>query len=64
MPAAIGVVVVVFMVLDGLFANTPIIYGMLASLVVFVVVSLLTPRPSGERIRAWENRLGGSGSSP
>jgi hypothetical protein len=34
LPAAIGVVVVVFMVLDGLFANTPIIYGMLASLVV------------------------------
>jgi SSS family solute:Na+ symporter len=64
LPAAIGVVVVVFMVLDGLFANTPIIYGMLASLVVFVVVSLLTPRPSGERIRARENRLGGSGSSP
>jgi hypothetical protein len=32
--AAGSVVVVVFMVLDGLFANTPIIYGMLASLVI------------------------------
>jgi solute:Na+ symporter, SSS family len=62
--AAGSVVVVIFMVLDGLFANTPIIYGMLVSLVVFVVVSLLTPRPSGERMRAWENRLGGSGTSP
>jgi solute:Na+ symporter, SSS family len=62
--AAGSVVVVIFMVLDGLFANTPIIYGMLVSLVVFVVVSLLTPRPSVERMRAWENRLGGSGTSP
>jgi solute:Na+ symporter, SSS family len=38
-----SVVVVVFMVVDGLFANTPIIYGMVVSLVVFVAVSLLTP---------------------
>jgi solute:Na+ symporter, SSS family len=50
------------MVLDGLFANTPIIWGMLASLVVFVVVSLLTPRPSEERMRTWEQRLTGSGA--
>ncbi len=57
-----SVVVVVFMVVDGLFANTPIIWGLLVSLVVFVVVSLLTPGPSDERIRAWENRLGGSGT--
>jgi solute:Na+ symporter, SSS family len=61
--AAGSVVVVVFMIVDGLFANTPIIWGMLASLVVFVVVSLVTPRTSGERMRAWENRLGGSGAS-
>jgi solute:Na+ symporter, SSS family len=60
--AAGSVVVVVFMVVDGLSANTPIIWGMLASLVVFVVVSLVTPRTSGERMRAWENRLGGSGA--
>jgi solute:Na+ symporter, SSS family len=60
--AAGSVVVVVFMIVDGLFANTPIIWGMLASLVVFVVVSLVTPRTSGERMRAWENRLGGSGA--
>jgi SSS family solute:Na+ symporter len=57
-----SVVVVIFMVLDGLFANTPIIWGMLASLVVFVVVSLLTPRPSEERMRTWERRLTGSGA--
>jgi solute:Na+ symporter, SSS family len=60
--AAGSVVVVTFMVLDGLFANTPIIWGMLASLVVFVVVSLLTPRPSEERMEAWERRLTGSGA--
>jgi solute:Na+ symporter, SSS family len=56
-----SVVVVVFMAVDGLFANTPIIYGMV-SLVVFVAVSLLTPRPSEERMRAWERRLTGSGA--
>jgi SSS family solute:Na+ symporter len=60
--AAGSAVVVIFMVLDGLFANTPIIWGMLASLVVFVVVSLLTPRPSEERMRTWERRLTGSGA--
>jgi solute:Na+ symporter, SSS family len=60
--AAGSVVVVIFMVLDGLFANTPIIWGMLASLVVFVVVSLLTPKPSEERMRRWERRLTGSGA--
>jgi solute:Na+ symporter, SSS family len=60
--AAGSVVVVIFMVLDGLFANTPIIWGMLASLVVFVVVSLLTPKPSQERMRTWERQLTGSGA--
>jgi hypothetical protein len=54
-----SVVVVIFMVLDGLFANTPIIWGMLASLVVFVGVSLFTPKPSEERMRTWERRLTG-----
>jgi solute:Na+ symporter, SSS family len=57
-----SVVVVVFMVVDGLFANTPIIYGMLVSLVVFVVVSLLTPRPSEQHMSAWERRLTGVGA--
>jgi hypothetical protein len=41
-------------------SNNPIIWGMLASLVVFVVVSLLTPRPSEER--TWEQQLTGSGA--
>jgi SSS family solute:Na+ symporter len=60
--AAGSVVVVVFMIRDGLFANTPIIWGLLVSLVVFVVVSMLTPRTAEDRMRAWEQRLGGSGA--
>lgn len=39
-----GIVVVVLMVTEGLFSNEPIIYGILANLVVFVGVSLLTRR--------------------
>ncbi len=52
-----SVVVVALMATRGLFSNDPIIYGMLVSLVIFVVVSLLTPKPSEERMRAWERRL-------
>ena len=59
--AAGSVVVVALMIVDGLFSNLPIIYGMAVSLVVFVVVSLLTPRPSEERMRTWQRRLTGSG---
>ncbi len=52
------------MIADEQFSNLPIIYGMAVSLVVFMVVSLLTPRPSEERMRAWERRLEGPGTSP
>jgi SSS family solute:Na+ symporter len=62
--AAGSAVVVFFMVRDGLFANTPIIYGIAVSLIVFVVVSLLTPKPSDESMRAWESKLSGSGTPP
>jgi SSS family solute:Na+ symporter len=55
--AAGSAAVVAFMIKDGLFANTPIIWGLVASLVAFVVVSLLTPRPSEESMAAWERRL-------
>ena len=48
------------MIVDGLFSNLPIIYGMAVSLVVFVGVSLLTPRLPEERMRAWERRLAGA----
>lgn len=52
-----GVVVVTLLVTRGLFSNDPIIYGLLASGVAFVVVSLLTPRPSSEKLAAWEQRM-------
>jgi SSS family solute:Na+ symporter len=51
------------MVRDGLFANTPIIWGLVASLVAFVVVSLLTPGPSRESMAAWERRLTQGGNA-
>ena len=61
--AAGSAAVVIFMVRDGLFANTPIIWGLVASLVAFVVVSLLTPGPSRESMAAWERRLTQGGNA-
>jgi len=61
--AAGSVAVVFFMVKDGLFANSPIIWGLVASLVAFVVVSLLTPRPSEESMAAWERQLTEGGTA-
>jgi solute:Na+ symporter, SSS family len=57
--AAGGIVVVVLMLVQGLFANGPIIYGILTSLVVFVVVSLLTRQASEEEVAAWDRRVRG-----
>jgi len=61
--AAGSVAVVIFMVKDGLFANSPIIWGLVASLIAFVVVSLLTPKPSEESMTAWERRLTEGGTA-
>jgi hypothetical protein len=36
------------MAIDGLYANEPIIYGLLSSLVVYVGVSLATSRAAAE----------------
>jgi SSS family solute:Na+ symporter len=55
-----GIVVVVLMLVQGLFANGPIIYGILTSLVVFVVVSLLTRQDSEEEVAAWNRRVSGT----
>lgn len=41
------VAVVVFMVKDGMLANTPIYAGLLASLIAFIAVSLLRPSANG-----------------
>ncbi len=58
--AAGGIVVVVLILVQGLFANGPIIYGILTSLVVFVVVSLLTRQASEEEVAAWDRRVSGT----
>ncbi len=54
-----GSTVLTFMVVDGLLANEPIYYGLLAGLVAYVVVSLAT-RPTEEAVvEAWRRRLAG-----
>ena len=54
-----GTTVIAFMVTDGLLANEPIYYGLLAGLVTYVAVSLLT-RPTEEAVvEAWRRRLAG-----
>lgn len=61
---AIGsVVVVVSMVTQGLLANEPIYYGLGASLIAYVVVSLLTPRTPETVLAEWNRRLRGGASA-
>ena len=55
-----GVVVVALMAVQGLLANSPIYVGLLASLVVFVLVSFLTRRGSEDEELAWERRMQGT----
>jgi SSS family solute:Na+ symporter len=52
--AVSSVVIVVLMVTRGLYSNDPIIFGLLTSLVVFVGVTLLTPRR--DHTEAFEHR--------
>ena len=48
---------VIFMIVNGLMANTPIYFGLGASLVAYVVGSLIS-RPTPERIMtAWQERI-------
>lgn len=42
---------------DGIYANEPIYFGLAASLVVYVVVSLLTPPTSAAIRKVWDDRL-------
>jgi SSS family solute:Na+ symporter len=58
-----GVVVVGLMAWQGLLANSPIYGGLLASLVTFVVVSLLTPQASEREASAWEQRMTGQNTT-
>ncbi|MEC3980272.1 sodium:solute symporter [Amycolatopsis sp. H20-H5] len=53
-------VVVVSMITLGMEANEPIYFGLGASLVIYVVVSLATPRTPAEILTVWTRRLDGS----
>ncbi|MFH9236447.1 sodium:solute symporter [Streptomyces globisporus] len=59
-----GVAVVGLMWHYGILANQPIYYGLLASLVVYVVVSLATPPTDAAVLTAWRERLAGSPARP
>ncbi|MFD8500032.1 sodium:solute symporter [Amycolatopsis sp. NPDC059657] len=54
------VAVIVFMIRDGVEANSPIYWGLGASLVTYVLVSLLTPRTPEAILSVWTRRLNGS----
>ncbi|MFF3380804.1 sodium:solute symporter [Streptomyces sp. NPDC002680] len=54
-----GTTVIAFMVTDGLLANEPIYYGLLAGLVAYVAVSLLTEPTEEAVVEAWHRRLAG-----
>jgi len=59
-----GLTVIVLLASQGLLANSPIYVGLLVSLIAFVVVSLLTPRTSRQRMSAWERRMSGRTQRP
>ncbi|CAM5621408.1 Putative sodium:solute symporter OS=Streptomyces griseus subsp. griseus (strain JCM 4626 / NBRC)OX=455632 GN=SGR_4787 PE=3 SV=1 [Streptomyces griseus subsp. griseus] len=48
----------------GILANQPIYYGLLASLTVYVVVSLATPLMDAAVLAAWRERLAGNPARP
>lgn len=58
---AVGTVVTLgtMFVVGDVLANEPIYYGLGASLVVYVVASLLTPPTPAEVLRVWDDRLAG-----
>ena len=57
------VVVIAFMLIDGVEANSPIYWGLGSSLVVYLVVSLATPRTDDSILSVWTSRLNGSASA-
>lgn len=59
-----GLAVVGLMAYYGILANEPVYYGLLASLVVHVAVSLATPATDTAVLEAWRERLAGRGSAP
>lgn len=57
-----GVAVVGLMAYYGILANQPIYYGLLSSLAVYVVVSLVTPPTDAAVLAAWRERVAGRGA--
>ncbi|MFD3441977.1 sodium:solute symporter [Streptomyces sp. NPDC058685] len=56
-----GLSVIGLMATYGILANEPIYYGLLASLAVYVVVSLVTPPTDEATLANWRERLAGRG---
>ncbi|MFG2477248.1 sodium:solute symporter [Streptomyces fagopyri] len=56
-----GLAVVGLMAAYGILANEPVSYGLLSSLVVYVIVSLVTPATDPAVLLAWRERLAGRG---
>jgi SSS family solute:Na+ symporter len=58
---AVGTVVTLgtMVIVGDVLANEPIYYGLAASLVVYVIASLATPRTSPEVLDEWDARLAG-----
>ncbi|MCI3223148.1 sodium:solute symporter [Streptomyces sp. NP-1717] len=56
-----GLTVISLMAAYGILANEPIYYGLLASLAVYLVVSLLTKPTDAAVLAAWRRRLAGEG---
>ena len=48
--------------LDGIYANEPIYYGLLASAVVYIAVSLLTKPTDPAVMKNWHRRVAGEAS--
>jgi SSS family solute:Na+ symporter len=59
-----GLAVIGLMATYGILANEPVYYGLLSSLVVYVVVSLATPATDAAVLAAWRERLAGRGAEP
>ncbi|MGC5563205.1 sodium:solute symporter [Streptomyces sp. FR-108] len=59
-----GLAVVALMATYGILANEPVYYGLLSSLAVYVIVSLVTPATDAAVLAAWRERLAGRGSEP
>ena len=56
--------VVTFMIVDGVEANSPIYWGLGASLVVYLAVSFATPRTADSILSTWTRRLNGDETAP